>query len=72
MDLSNSISGAGFPGMVIKKSHRAGFLEALDKLLLEYGFDGVDYNWEYPQNEQEWKGLVELMRESRGLVRRAA
>ena len=55
--------------MVVKKSRRAGFLEALNKLLLEYDFDGVDYNWEYPQNEQEWKGLVELMRESRGPVR---
>lgn len=60
----------GFPGMVTSKSHRATFLKALNELLETRGFDGVDYNWEYPTNEKEWKGLVRLMKESRSEVNR--
>jgi hypothetical protein len=37
---------AGFPTMVLKKQSRAEFLDALDALMREKGFDGVDYNWE--------------------------
>ena len=58
----------GFPGMVTSKASRATFLKALDELLKTHGFDGVDYNWEYPTNEREWKGLVRLMKESRSEV----
>ena len=61
---------AGFPVMVTSKANRAIFLKALDELLKTHGFDGVDYNWEYPTNEKEWKGLVRLMKESRSEVGR--
>ena len=63
----NSRTG-GFPGMVTSKARRKAFLAALHELLSSRGFDGVDYNWEYPTNEEEWKGLVRLMKESRGEV----
>ena len=54
--------------MVTSKARRKAFLAALHELLSSRGFDGVDYNWEYPTNEEEWKGLVRLMKESRGEV----
>ena len=54
--------------MVTSKARRKAFLAALHELLSSRGFDGVDYNWEYPTNEKEWKGLVRLMKESRGEV----
>ncbi|KAG1671462.1 hypothetical protein FOA52_003120 [Chlamydomonas sp. UWO 241] len=60
----NSRTG-GFPKMVLTKESRATFLVALDVLLKEHGFHGVDYNWEYPQTNEQWVGLVELIRESR-------
>lgn len=60
----NSRTG-GFASMVKTKSKRSIFLHALNTLMVEKGFDGVDYNWEYPASEAEWKGLVYLLKESK-------
>jgi GH18 family chitinase len=38
----------GFSPMVAKASSRKKFLAELEALCEKYGFDGVDYNWEYP------------------------
>lgn len=27
--------------------------------------DGIDFNWEYPTNQQEWEGLFELIKNLR-------
>jgi chitinase len=60
----NSRTG-GFAAMVKTKEKRSIFLHTLNSMMLEKGFDGVDYNWEYPASEAEWKGLVHLLRESK-------
>eukprot|EP00758_Cryptobia_borreli_P018615 Tbor_TRINITY_DN712_c0_g1::TRINITY_DN712_c0_g1_i1::g.3323::m.3323 len=55
----------GFPKVVSTARARQNFLQALNNLLLEYEFDGVDYNWEYPRNEGEWLNWGKLMSESK-------
>jgi GH18 family chitinase len=59
----------GFAEMVATKATRKVFLDALDALLAEYQFDGVDYNWEYPRNAQEWRQWALLLKESKGALR---
>ena len=39
---------AGFSQMTMLKSRRKKFLLALKGILDEYGLDGVDFNWEFP------------------------
>ena len=56
------------PQMVKTKKSRQVFLHALDLLLHEKNLDGVDFNWEYPRNEAEWRGLVELIKEANHLL----
>ena len=51
--------------MTAKAVRRVKFLEALEAILVEYGFDGVDYNWEYPANEAEWASWKSLLKESK-------
>lgn len=41
-----------FGEMATSVTKRQVFLGKLEKLMLEYGFDGVDYNWEYPRKIQ--------------------
>lgn len=55
----------GFSSMVLNKSLRQNFLKQLFSFLLEKGLDGVDYNWEYPRTREEWRGLFELIKETR-------
>lgn len=40
------------------------FLNNLIELLEKHSMNGVDYNWEYPRNEKEWKGLSLLLKET--------
>jgi hypothetical protein len=55
----------GFAAMCSTAGHRARFLAALDALLEQYQLDGVDYNWEYPASDVEWRDWGHLMRESK-------
>lgn len=57
----------GFSAMVLDKSLRKHFIEQLVSFLLEKGLDGVDYNWEYPRTREEWRGLFDLIKETRQL-----
>lgn len=58
----------GFPNMVIDPANRKKFLTALNALLVEYQMDGVDYNWEYPQNAEQWQVWGTLMQESKAFL----
>lgn len=42
------------------------------KLLEDYGLDGLDIDYEYPQSESQAKGYVELLRELRAALDRHA
>jgi GH18 family chitinase len=40
--------------MVRNENARANFISRLVALLLKWELDGVDYNWEYPNSQEEW------------------
>lgn len=45
---------------------RSRFVETAVKLVEDYGLDGLDVDWEYPQNDVEAQDYVELLRMLRG------
>lgn len=71
----------GFRSMVRSALKRQRFIKALVKLCIEYEFNGVDYNWEYPgyqlgrgympdsDVEADYKGLALLVRETNAAFR---
>lgn len=60
-----SIGGWGtdvlFSEVMLNSTKRANFVASCMKFLLEYGFDGIDVDWEYPKNASESKAMVELL-----------
>ncbi|CUG85388.1 glycoside hydrolase family 18, putative [Bodo saltans] len=59
----------GFAEMVATPSSRRVFLGALEALLTQYDFDGVDYNWEYPRDAEEWRRWALLLKESKDTLK---
>jgi len=55
----------GFPQMTTDRVVRRQFIARLITLVARIGFHGVDYNWEYPRDEREWKALLKLIRDTR-------
>ena len=67
---------AGFSPTVASKKKRARFVAALLELCEKHGFDGVDYNWEYPgyvlgrgylpeaEVTKDYEGLFKLLEET--------
>ena len=47
------------------QANRLSFLASLAQLVEDYQLDGVDYNWEYPKDTREWKGLFQLIKDTR-------
>jgi chitinase len=54
-----------FHPVVVSPSSRAKFVQSSVKLLEDYGLDGLDIDYEYPQNESQAKGYMEMLRELR-------
>ncbi|KAI9371170.1 Endochitinase B [Aspergillus egyptiacus] len=56
---ANFTNGAGTP------ENRARFAETATRLILDLGFDGIDVDWEYPQNDEQAQNYVDLLRRCR-------
>ncbi|KAF9531627.1 glycoside hydrolase [Crepidotus variabilis] len=54
-----------FHPVVINPALRAKFVESSIKLLEDYGLDGLDVDYEYPTNDQQAVGYVQLLQELR-------
>lgn len=51
--------------MVVSAAFRRKFVESSVKLLEDYGLDGLDVDYEYPQNDEQARGYVHLLKELR-------
>ncbi|KAK6518815.1 Endochitinase 1 [Arthrobotrys conoides] len=54
-----------FHPVVIDPAKRAKFVESSVQLLEDYGLDGLDVDYEYPSDDAQARGYVELLRELR-------
>ncbi|KIY64739.1 glycoside hydrolase family 18 protein [Cylindrobasidium torrendii FP15055 ss-10] len=54
-----------FHPVVVNPALRAEFVRSSVQLLEDYGLDGLDIDYEYPQDDQQAQGYVELLRELR-------
>ncbi|TCD71242.1 Endochitinase 1 [Steccherinum ochraceum] len=54
-----------FHPVVVNPALRSKFVASAVRLLEDYGLDGLDVDYEYPQNEEQARGYVELLREMR-------
>lgn len=66
--LSFGGAGAGSTGwseMICDDARRASFVADCKRVVDQYGLDGVDYDWEFPQNQQELDGYISLFKEAR-------
>ncbi|KAF8316363.1 glycoside hydrolase [Clavulina sp. PMI_390] len=54
-----------FHPVVVNPQLRAQFVSTSVKLVEDYGLDGLDIDYEYPQNNEQAWGYVELLRELR-------
>ncbi|KAF9012319.1 glycoside hydrolase family 18 protein [Cyathus striatus] len=61
-----------FHPVVINPTARARFVDSAVKLLEDYGLDGLDVDYEYPTNDDQARGYVELLRELRAALDRHA
>ncbi|EGW33264.1 chitinase endochitinase 1 precursor [Spathaspora passalidarum NRRL Y-27907] len=61
-----SIGGWGtchlFEAVMSDKQKLANFIDSAVEFVHEYGFDGVDIDWEYPKNDKDARNYVELLR----------
>lgn len=51
--------------VVINPALRAKFVESSVRLLEDYGLDGLDVDYEYPSDDAQARGYVDLLRELR-------
>ena len=57
-----------FHPIVVSAEHRANFVHTSLKLLEDYGLDGLDIDYEYPQNDEQAAGYVHLLKELRAAL----
>ncbi|KAF9792504.1 glycoside hydrolase family 18 protein [Thelephora terrestris] len=54
-----------FHPVVVSPAFRSKFVESAVKLLEDYGLDGLDIDYEYPQNDEQARGYAHLLGELR-------
>jgi chitinase len=57
-----------FHPVVVSPALRAEFVKSAVKLVEDYGLDGLDVDYEYPQNDAQATGYVHLLRELRAAL----
>ncbi|KAH8995731.1 glycoside hydrolase [Lactarius akahatsu] len=57
-----------FHPVVVSPARRAEFVRSAVSLVEDYGLDGLDVDYEYPQNDAQARGYVELLRELRAAL----
>jgi chitinase len=57
--------GDGFADMTANPDARATFIDNVINLMNTYGYDGIDLDWEFPENTTEAQNLVLLAQELR-------
>ncbi len=64
-----SVGGAtdsyGFSPMAADDNARANFISNITALMRQYGYDGIDIDWEFPESETDRSNMVKLMDELR-------
>jgi chitinase len=58
-----------FPAVTASEESRKRFGQSLASLTEAYEIDGVDLDWEYPRNEQEWNQLGQLIEAGKAAVK---
>ena len=58
-------TGRYFAGVVLNDSLRERLVDNVLDFCLQYGFDGVDYDWEHPQSQEETEAYADLFEETR-------
>lgn len=56
---------AGFAPMVASAKTRAAFVKSLLAFATEHHLDGVDFDWEFPETETEFKNYIALLTETK-------
>jgi len=54
-----------FHPVIVNATLRAKFVQSSVKILEDYGLDGLDVDYEYPGNDEQARGYVELLKEMR-------
>jgi chitinase len=54
-----------FHPVVVNPTLRARFVQSSVNILEDYGLDGLDVDYEYPGNNEQARGYVELLKEMR-------
>ena len=55
-------SDKNFGKFVTDKKKRAHFFDQVDSLVVKYKLDGIDIDWEYPENDEEGEAFTALMK----------
>ena len=66
-----SVGGAnekGFPNMSADAGKRAAFISDICAWMKNRDLDGVDIDWEFPQNSAQWRNYISLLRETRNAL----
>jgi len=60
-------TGIHYAGVITNDSLRGVLIKNLYEFCLEHDFDGVDYDWEHPQNEAELEAYADLFEETKAV-----
>lgn len=61
-----SACGKVFSEMAKEEETRKSFINSCIRVAREYGFDGIDLDWEFPQDSQDMTNLGQLLEELEG------